>query len=116
SRIDGTAPVHSNNLKARWVSGQGQSPIPAPTRTPPPPRGSRLDELAYRCRLSTSASRLDLWLRPQVEGLAFEFQQLNILILPAIERHAYLPWPCKHFRIFYRDFVVHMVGVQQRVA
>ena len=47
---------------------------------------------------------------------ALEFQQLSVLIQPAIERHAHLPGSGKHFRVFDGDFIGKGVRAEGRVA
>src|SRR5579883_1858675 len=47
---------------------------------------------------------------------AFEIEELRILLLTAVERHADLPGPCEHDRVLNGRFVRHYIRAQARVA
>src|ERR1700730_2106525 len=47
---------------------------------------------------------------------ALVFQQLGILVYPAIQRHAHLPWPREDLGIFNRSLVRNVIRVRERIT
>ena len=51
-----------------------------------------------------------------VEAVALVIEELEVLLLVAVENHPHRPRPGEHFRVLDRDGVVDVIGIGQRVA